>query len=345
MTQSNRPLTIAMFPKIQIDTAISYFLLHHFGENNFPGIKQARLEFWMDLPAGKTVEQLEQEGFILIDLGNSRFDHHRLGPENTKVSTALMVAKHLGIENRPDLQKMLEFARRDDLEGKGTISSDTIDRTFGLSGLLTTLNKSLPNDSQKILDVILPLLTAHLLEENKRTEQMPREHEELKSLGKVREFKAVQLGKQLKVIYIESDNPGMAGYLRSRAIGADLVIQRASTGHTNFVSRQQAQLQMKKLARLIKLLEAGKNGITLTDRSEQLEMPGRTDKLPHWFYDSRANTLQNGGLSPQGIPATKLTYENIEQAVRDGLNIEREERFTKTNPYKVSKGDGVVYID
>lgn len=334
-----------MFPKIQIDTAISYFLLQHFGEAKFPGIKEAKLEFWMELPAGKTTDQLEHEGYILIDLGNGKFDHHRLGPENTKYSTAHMVAKHLGIEDRQDLQKLLEFARRDDLEGKGTISKDAIDRTFGLSGLLTSLNKALHHDSHAILQAVLPFLTAHLIEENKRFEIMPKEFQDLDRQGKVKRFITSHLGQQVKIIYIESDNAGLAGYLRSRAVGADLVIQRAATGHTNFVSRQQAQLQMKKLSRLIKLKEAEKNGITLTDKPEQLEMPGRTDKLPQWFYDSRANTLQNGGLSPQGIPATKLTYAEIEQLVKDGLNIQREENFNKNNPYKVSKGNGVVYLD
>lgn len=334
-----------MFPKIQIDTSIAYFLLQNFGEGKFPGIKQARVEFWMELPANKTVEQLEQEGYILIDLGNGKFDHHRLGPENTKYSTAHMVAKYLEIEDRQDLHKLLEFARRDDLEGKGTISNDSIDRTFGLSGLLTSLNKALPNDPQTVLNAVLPFLTAHFIEENKRHEIMPKEFQELQALGKVKKFTTPHLGKPVKVIYVESDNSGLAGYLRSRAIGADLVIQRASTGHTNFVSRQQAQLQLKKLARLVKQKEAQKNNITLIEKLEQLEMPGRTENLPHWFYDSRANTIQNGGLSPQGIPATTLTYIEIEQATKDGLNIQHEERFTKSKPYKISKGAGVIYLE
>ena len=61
MNQSNNQWKIAMFPKIQIDTSIAYFLLHEFGENKFPGIKQATLEFWMELPSDKSVDQMEQD--------------------------------------------------------------------------------------------------------------------------------------------------------------------------------------------------------------------------------------------------------------------------------------------
>lgn len=338
--------TIVMFPKIQIDTATAFFLLNTFGEHKFPGIGEAALEFWTELPAGKTTEELEQEGYILIDLGNGKFDHHRLGPENKKFSTAHMVAKYLGVEERSDLQKLLEFARRDDLEGKGTISTDSLDRTFGLSGLLTTLNKTMGSEPQRILYLVLPLLQAHFLEENNRTELLPKEFEQLKKEGKAKQFQVSQLNKNVNVVYAESDNPGLAGYLRSRAIGADLVIQKASTGHVNFVTRQQAQLQLKKLSRVVKTMEGKKTGLNLQNKKPQeLEMPGRTEGLPHWFYDSRANTLQNGGLNPQGIPATQLTYEELVQSVKDGMNIQHEEKFTTNNAYKVSKGNGVVYLD
>src|SRR5258708_37354347 len=123
---------------------------------------------------------------------------------------------------------MLEFARRDDLEGKGTMSTDTIDRTFGLSGLLTTLNKGLGDNPQKILDVVLTMLTAHLIEENKRYELMPKEYQELKAQGKIKEFNTPHLGTQLNIIYIESDNAGMAGYLKNQAGSGVPVIQTDS---------------------------------------------------------------------------------------------------------------------
>ena len=323
---------VAMFPRIQVDTAIAYFLLRQYGEEKFPGIKSAPLEFWSELPEGASTEELEDAGYILIDLGGSKFDHHNLGPDNKTISASHLVAQFLGVEDKAEIHKLLEFARRDDLEGKGTLSADGIDRAFGFPGLLMSLNKSLSENPKRILEIVLPLLQSHFLEEYRRHEQLPAEYNELVKAGKVKEFRATHFDKQIKVIYIESDNTSLAGFLRSRAMGANLVIQRASTGHTNFITQQSMKLQLKKLARLIKLTEASKAGITLPiDSVADLELPGRTDKLPHWYYDTRANTLQNGGTNPQGIPATTLIYAEIESLVKQGLNIERSERTPRFN--------------
>jgi hypothetical protein len=38
--------TIAIFPKIQADTATAVYLLKNFGEKQFPGISQAKIIFW-----------------------------------------------------------------------------------------------------------------------------------------------------------------------------------------------------------------------------------------------------------------------------------------------------------
>ena len=344
----NKPWTIVIFPKIQVDTIIAYFLLKNFGEAKFPGIGKATLEFWSELKSEKNAEELEKDGYILIDLGSGRFDDHRLGPEYKKISAGRLVAQYLEIEDRTDLQKLLELARRDDLEGRGTLSPDPIDRAFGISGLLTNLNKSIKDNPQRIVDIVVPLIAGHFLEENRRFEQLPAEFKESQLSGKIKEFRALQLGRQLKVIYAESDNPALAGYIRSRAVGADLVIQRASTGHVNFITKQAARLQLHKLARLVKLLEAQKAGITLRiDSPADLERSGRTEGLAQWYYDTRANTLQNGGVQPQGIPPTALTYEELEQVTKQGLNVERAEpRNQYQRPAgRFKQGRGVTIIE
>lgn len=351
--------TIVLFTKIQVDTAISYFLLTMFGEQAFPGIGEAKVEFWTELP-DLSVEELESRGYILIDLGMSRFDHHRLGPENNKITSAYLVAEHLGIQNRPDIQKLLELARRDDLEGKGTISQDPIDRAFGLSALLTNLNKSIPDQPQAVLDLIIPLITGHYLEENRRHELLPKEYNELVAAGKLNHYLIDHTGRKLKVVLVESDNPALAGYLRSSAVGAGLVIQKTSTGHINFIANQNANVKLHKLAGMIKTREAQKNNIAISHLSrEDMEKSGRTEGLPHWYYDTRANTLQNGGINPKSIPPTLLDIDEVLTLVQEGLNVPHQPRpanrssnqnrppsrpSTPSN-HKFTHGKGVTFID
>lgn len=317
-------MTIVLPSKVQVDAAIAWFILKKFGQEKFPATQTARTVFWQHMPAGKTSSTLEHEDHILIDFGEGRFDQHRLGQENRRLSSAHLIAQYLGVDDRADLQHLLEFARRASLEGRGTLSLDPIDRAFGLSGLLTNLNRLVADNPQRVLECVTPLIAAHYEEEHRRCEQLPGEYQELVKQGMVKEFSALQLGKQLKVVFITSDNSGMAGYVRSRAVGADVVIQKSTSGHVNFITKQMQRVQLRKLARMVKLLEAQKNGIVLQiDSQDDLEQPGRTAGLPQWYYDVRTNTLQNGGLQPQGIPATKLANAEIESVTKQGLNIDR----------------------
>ncbi len=335
-------MTIVMFPKIQDDTLVAYFLLTRFGKDKFPGIENAPLEFWTELPANKSASDLEKEGYLLMDMGGGTLDHHRLGEFNKKLCCSDLVARTLGIAGRPELQKMLQWARRSDLEGKGTISRDLIDRAFGLAGLLTALNKTYPGQSLKVLNMSLPLIEAHYQQEFQKYQEFPKEYEMALENGTAKEFNATQYGKQLKIIFIESGNPSLAGFLRAK-IGGDLIVQKAPTGHVNFIANQKSGLQLHKLARTIKLLEAEANEIILNIGDlKELELPGRTDGLPHWYYDTRANTLQNGGVNPQKIPPTKLSIEDIELAVKQSLNLSREQdKFHQST----RRSHGAIIID
>ena len=337
-------MKIVMYPKIQVDTAIAYFLLKNFGDEKFPGVADASPAFWTELPEERNnVDELEADGYILVDLGGGKFDHHRLGPDNKKFSVSHLVAQHLGIDTFPELRKLLELARRDDLEGKGTISIDPIDRAFGISGLLSALNKTYSTDPEKILYIILPLIHGHYVQEHQKYQEFPKEYEAALKSGKAKELAATQLGKHLKIVYLESDNPSMPGFLRSKFIGAHMVIQKTSTGHINFITNQTAQLQLHKLARAIKLLEAEASNIILNiDNLAELEKPGRTEGLPHWYYDTRANTLQNGGINPQNIPPTKLSITDIETTVKQSLNLSRQDDKFKKPERRIP---GAIYID
>lgn len=193
----------------QPDTIVGIFLLKAFGTNKYSGVENATIEVLSDLPKNETPNSLEQKGYLLIDVGGSRFDHHNKG-----TTASRLIAEDLGVDKSPALSKLLQYAERDDKYGLGTISQDSLDKAFGLSGLIASLNKSLPEDPQKVVDYAIPLLKAHYLEEKKRGD-LPREFEEGLKNGSAEIIEARHKGKNTKVVTLESDNASMSGWLRS----------------------------------------------------------------------------------------------------------------------------------
>src|SRR3989344_3575261 len=138
------------------DTIVAIFLLKKFGEEKFPGIKEAQIEIKSVITQKETEENLAKQGII---------------------------------------------------------STDLLDRAFGLSALIANLNKSLIGNPNRVVDIILPILTAHYNEEERRTKLLPRELEKKIKSEEVLIFEIKSDEKKIKIIMIKSDNPSMAGYL------------------------------------------------------------------------------------------------------------------------------------
>jgi hypothetical protein len=317
MRENTKFHTIVLPVAPQPDTLAAIFILKKFGEEKYPGIKEAKIESWSMIPNDKTPESLETEGYILIDLGGGRFDHH---PQKDKTTASRLVAEDLGVAENPALAKLLEYARRDDMFGRGTVSDDPIDRAFGLSALVYHLNRSLKNNPARVVEIVLPLLIGHYNEEVRRTEELPKEFEEKKNAGAVEVFETKQRDKKLSVVAIESDNPSLPGYLRSREGGKfDVVIQRTSGGYVNILTRPTKRIDLRSLAVLMRMQEATKRGLNLETSVYDLARPGRHPKIKEWYYDRATNSLQNGGLNPREVPPTGLLWEEIKKIINLGL--------------------------
>jgi len=295
------------------DTILGIFLLKKFGGGKYTGIETAELEIRQALPENETGASLKEKGVICLDLGGGEFDHH--GKE--KILSEL-VAADLGILQDSGLAKLLEYAKRDDKYGMGTISEDRIDRAFGLSGLISSLNKTLGHN-EKVVTVLFPLLEAHYLEEKKRTSELPLEFESYLQQGKAEIFYVKQNKKKLKVVAIESDNASMPGWLRS-SVGqkADVVCQRKSAGYTNILTKQFKRVDLRWLAAHVRREEQklrGKVPYLLND----LLKPGSILEIPQWYYDTATNSLLNGGTNPGGIEATIIPFEKIKEILKEAL--------------------------
>ena len=321
---SPRPVhTIAIFPKIQADTAAAVYILQSFGEEFFPGISTAKVIFWSKVPEGKTVEQYEKEGTLTVDLGGM-FDHHianqRLGKRVECASS--LVARALEVEDHPALKKLLAWAKRDDLQGKGTMSADSLDRAFGLSGIIMNLNREFRDDPEEALDLILKIIAAHVREEYRRQVELPEEWEKLEQEGKADMFSLLQGAAELQAAVVESDNSALAGFLRA-AKKIDLVIQRRTTGHTNIVTQQLRSVDLRPTIAALRMAEAEKKKIKLNLTDEEMLKAGRVEGVDEWYYDDAANTLQNGGVDPQGITATRLSKDEVVAIVKETIPLGR----------------------
>ena len=64
--------TIVLYPRPHPDNIVALYLLREFGEQHFPGIRQAQIQFWPSVPPGKTADDWEREGVLMIDIGGGK---------------------------------------------------------------------------------------------------------------------------------------------------------------------------------------------------------------------------------------------------------------------------------
>ena len=296
------------------DVIVGIFLLIKFGAEKYPGIKDASIETWQQLPAGDTSLTLEQKGVLLLDVGASKFDHH-----GTQKNLARLIAEDLGISTNTAVAKLLAYAERDDKHGLGTVSNDPLDKAFGLSGLIASLNKT-ETDPEKVVKIVLPFLEAHCEEEKRRTQELPQEFGKKLAEGKAVVFDVKQEKKTLKVIVLESDNLSMAGWLKSAGgMKADVVCQKNTAGFTNILTKPLKMVDLRWLAAYLRKAEAEMRDRHLTCSTLDLMKEGKVTDIPEWYYDRATNSVLNGGASPKGILPTAIPLETVINILKEAL--------------------------
>lgn len=314
--------TILVPARLQVDTVIAALLLQEYGESTFEGVSSAQIEYVKELPEGKSAMQLEKEGVIVIDMGGGRFDHHRKTRAEEQECVSLILAKYLGIDTDPALNKILTFAQRDDVEGRGIISKDRIDRAFGFSGLFNTIVRDHPKDPHRVFQIVRPVLLAHIHEERTRNHVLPKEYMTRFDNGDVVAFTVQHKGKTIRAITIDSDRRGMIGFLRAHpSIKADIVAQRFSSGHINIVTNQQTRMDLSHVAGLVRIAElVARNASLEMVPADRLSQKGVLEDIPQWYVDTAAHSIQNGGVDPDGWPATALNLKEVQESIELGLH-------------------------
>ncbi len=145
--------TLILPSKVMPDAACAVYLLRAYGAKIFPGAAEAAILFAHEVPAGKSAEELVKEGALFI--------------ERRGECASAAFAKMLSVAERPELKKLLSFAKRD-FEKKGTLSTDPLDRTFGLTGIAMMMNRVYSDDPRAVLEFLVSVFEAHVYDESRR---------------------------------------------------------------------------------------------------------------------------------------------------------------------------------
>lgn len=304
--------------RIQVDTSIAIFLLKKFGKEKFPGIEDSSIQIEPVLDESKSEKDFLSEGIFLLDVGGENFDHHK---KDFQTTCSSLVSKYLNLENDKTINKLLILAERDDVSGKGIISNDMIDKSFGLPGLIVSLNRTHNNEPNEVYKIISPLLEAHYQDELNSTEGLPKEIEQRKKENNFFDFSVLYKGRPVHVCMTTSDDSTMTGYLRSKRGGDfDVVALWRNSGHINIITKQFQKLDLRSLVALIRKSEAMMQGISLDDM-DYLASSQRINEVPNWYYDTATNSIQNGGITPtKNISPTKISKESMIQLLKLGLS-------------------------
>ena len=159
--------TIITHENPDLDAILSSLLLKLFGEEKFPGVSKAKMEFVSAgvLYKGENAQNLLEQGIITVDTGGGQFDTHP--DENNKVDRAKLnrsasdlVAEYLGILSDPQWKLIIEYTRIHDSTGVSLISSDQIHHLISIQSILNGLKILYPSDNHKMIEMGSLILTS-----------------------------------------------------------------------------------------------------------------------------------------------------------------------------------------
>lgn len=305
--------SIVVHGKPHLDEIAAIWLLRMFGEEKFPGISTATVVFWGnggETPDGRTAEDYEREGTLLIGVGGGRFDEHPAVNSKRKQdeSATTLVAKAIGVDGEPALKKIFEYVTDEDLNGSS--------RPFDLAHLVKLLHKQYPDNPEKAMEWATAALEAKYREQM----QFWAAKEEYGRIAQVEEVPGPE-GKSLRVASIVSDNVQMSEFARSNHGGnAAIVILKRSSGNVQIFTNKRFKLDLCDVVRMIRLAEQRAKGLILTSDWRELMAEGKVAGAEEWFYHLTGQMLLNGSLTATDVPPSQIALEDIRRIVSVGIN-------------------------
>jgi len=302
--------TIVTHERPHLDEIVAIWLLNRFGEKEFPGISTAKLVFNRTAFEGRSAEDCERDGVLLLGIGGGRFDEHPTasGGRKERECAATLVAGALGVNKDKALRRILKFARNADLGG--------VNQAFDLADVIPLLHRQHPGNPEMAVEWATIALEAKYREQS----DFWAAKEEFERNAKVEEIVGPG-GRLLRVATFASDNERMNVFARSKEGGnAAIVIQQQPSGNVQIFTSKRFELTMNGVACMIRLYEQQASGRIVTTDLNALAAEGNVPGDDRWYFHHAGQMLLNGSLTARDIPPTRLSLEQIRRIVRIGIN-------------------------
>lgn len=308
---------IVTHPRPHLDEIAALWLLYQYGDKMFPGVEQANIEIWGDNGwcKGKSPEDCEREGILLLGVGGGRFDEHPDPVRNTSgrpgECVTTLVAKELGVIDDPPLRQLINFVAQKDIKGVGN--------GWDLGTMINLMHEAHPDNPVRVINWAMEALFAQFDTQRKFFACGP----EFDDRGRVLEVQ-LNSGDKVKIAVVESDNPKMGAFCRSRQIQAAVVIQRRSTGHVvifpNSWHQKNMRLSLVEVVRVLRILEQEFAGRVITTNWRTLENYGTVPGVANWYFQENSQLILNGSLARDEVKPTVVPFKLLANTVANVLN-------------------------
>lgn len=298
--------------KPHLDPIAAIYLLLEYGQEKFPGIKEAEIVFWEHShdPSAEEVAAMESEGALFIDIGGGSFDHH--GKSGDAETSTSLVAAHLGISGNPELTALLSYIQEDDLEG--------LHNRYGEMAYMVKCMHKQGISSEEVIRVTLQSLRFFQATQLEWHYVVKAEFEERCELVDIKRNK-----NKLKIGIIESDNVQVANYGISVA-SFSMIIQKRSTGHVMILTNKHHRIDLREIVGAIRMRELELMGSVKDIDPRKLQFEGKSMQIPFWFYHRSLNAFMNGSDALSKAQATQVPLSEIINLVVYGAG-------TDSSPY------------
>lgn len=295
--------TIVVHHEPHFEELVGITIAKKFGEKKYPNISRADIEFCGiggETPDGRPVEEWERNGYYPIGVWRGKCDEHPGQNSGRKQNEcgATLVAKDLGVADKPELRQLLRFALNSDLaSGQHPLS---------LAVLLKMKYRQIDNP-MAVINWAIAIIKDFYEDQTDLWEQAKGQFEETEIDG--------PFGRRLKLVVILSKEKNASRYARMQ--GANIIIQRWETGNTMIFTNTDSRLKIYDVVQMIRLEEQRAMGQITITRWEDLAAEGF---FCNWHFQEMGQMLLNGSSSHPDVTPTLLSLERIKEIVRIGVN-------------------------